>query len=97
MKRLITNYLYTTSGATANPGEIVSQAEQTTTEWFDNPETIEQKMRFLEGKVEEMQVIAGRAAPQNAGPTLPPSVDKAKYASDPKYKAWVDSQLQRKP
>lgn len=99
VKRLLTNYLYTTSGATANPGEIVSQAEQTTTEWFDNPETIEQKMRFLEGKVEEMKVIAGRAAPQQnrrAG-DLPASVDKAKYASDPKYKAWVDAQLSKTP
>lgn len=66
VKRLVTNYLYVTSGATANPGEIASQAEQTTADILDNPETLDQKLRFLDGKVEEMRAMAGRAAPPSA-------------------------------
>ncbi len=62
VERLITNYLYTTSGATANAQEIKSQAEQTTTNLLDGPETFEQKMNFLRGKVSEMEIMAGRAA-----------------------------------
>lgn len=83
VKRLVTNYLYVTSGATANPGEIASQAEQTTTDLLDNPETLEQKLRFLDGKVEEMRAIAGRAAPPMPQPVAPaPAAAAGKNPAD---------------
>lgn len=59
VKRLVTNYLYVTSGATANPSEIQSQAEQTTSDIMDDPDTLEQKLTSLRGKVNEMRMVAG--------------------------------------
>ena len=90
--RLTTNYLYTVSGATANPGEIVSQAEQMTTGILDNPDTLEQKLDFMRGKVDEMRSVAGRAAPQGgrgggAGGGAKPQ--KPAGASDEEWAAYL--------
>lgn len=65
-ERLITNYLYVTTGATSTAEELASQARQTTTDILDGPETFDQKMNFLRGKVGEMKIIAGRAAPDSS-------------------------------
>lgn len=61
VERLFTNYLYTVSGAQVPPAEIVAQARQSAVDFFDDPSTRDQKMRYLRGKVDEMRVLAGRA------------------------------------
>lgn len=70
VERLYNNYLYTVSGAQVPPSEIANQARQATVAFFDAPGTREQKMRTLRGKLQEMEVIGGRAV-QGSAPSTP--------------------------
>ena len=95
VKRLTTNYLYVVSGAQASPAEIEKQSEQMTNDILDTPTTLDQKIRFMEGKVEEIRKVADRAATPRAanggGGSLPDDELIDKLIRE--HPNWSDAQI----
>lgn len=79
--RALSNYLYAVSGAAQSPSEIQNQAGQLAAAMFDDPATLQQKERFLLGKVEELGQMGGRAVPGTS--KLPRSWDDLTKLSQP--------------
>ena len=84
--RVYASYLYAVSGAQIGDKEIVRQAEQQTADLFDSPTTFQQKMRFLEGSVAAIRVMAGRGAPGDETLVTPEMMQHALSV-----RAWAES------
>lgn len=63
MRTIIATYLYSTSGATANPGEVENQVKVLMPMPGESPEAVADKLRRVETMVESIKTVGGPMPP----------------------------------
>lgn len=77
MKTIIATYLYSTSGATANPGEVANQASVLMPKPGESAESVADKLRRVHTMVDAIRIASGQKDTPAPGATPPPPATAA--------------------
>lgn len=85
LRTVVASYLYSTSGATANPGEVDTQTRVMMPKPFEDPTTVADKLQRIKTMVESIRQagLVNPGMPQPAGNAAPPPPDGIQTVQTP--------------
>jgi len=95
MKTIIATYLYSTSGATANPGEVANQVSVLMPKPGEDPKSVADKLRRVHTMVDAIRIASGKkdAPVTEPPPTAPTEGAPATPKTDDEYNALPSGAL----